>query len=240
MPLPESFIQHLRDFGYHPRSNKHSNALATAIIEDLLQQCLPLADLARSGRVVYDLNNTLRFATATWNVDLVLGTPATIIDPRGAPILKATPATVQVAIEIKGVMTEHRKAVQDRKRDFEAHHEHVHNYHRRAIAGGVMVINAAPSFVSPLRVSRTEHGNRASVVRVVEHCITQMRNVTESGGSSQYGMDAKCAIVVRFDNENPETAAFEATPPAPQPGDPLHYDGFLQRLCAEYYDRFVR
>jgi len=200
MPLPESFIQHLREFGYHPRSDKHSNALAVAIVEDLVETCRSIAADAREGRLVYDLNMDLRFGTATWNVDLVLGTPASPVDTAGARIVRATPSTVRVAIEIKGVMTEHRKAVKNRKRDFEAHHEHVHNYNRRAIAGGVMVINGALTFASPLRREQTSHGTPQAVSRLVEHCLTEMRNVTESGGGSAYGIDAKCALVIDFDN----------------------------------------
>src|SRR3712207_5726932 len=177
MPLPESFIQHLRDFGYHPRSAKHSNALAVAIVKDLIATCLPLAEQARHGRLVYDLNMDLRFGTATWNVDLVLGTPAQPVDVRDKLIVKATPATVRIAAEIKGVMTEHRKAVKNRKRDFEAHHEHVHNYNRRTIAAGVMIVNAATEFRSPLRLAPTTHGTRQAVTRLVEHCVNEMRNV---------------------------------------------------------------
>jgi hypothetical protein len=239
MPLPESFIQHLRDFGYHPRSDKHSNSLAAAIVQDLLESCVPIASEARSGRLVYDLNMDLRFRTATWNVDLVLGTPARPVDTRGAPIARATPATVRIALEIKGVMTEHRKAVKNRKRDFEAHHEHVHNYNRRAIAAGVMVVNGSRSFRSPLRPEPTIHGSQGSATHLVEHCITEMRNVTESGGGSDYGMDAKCALVVDFDNIDLAAASYVSVPPAPQPGDPLHYDSFVQRLCGEYGARFA-
>jgi hypothetical protein len=58
---------------------------------------------------------------------------------------------IEVAIEIKSIMTEHHNA-KNRKRDLEAHHEHVHNYSNRAIACGVFVINAATSFQSPLRI----------------------------------------------------------------------------------------
>lgn len=55
-----------------------------------------------------------------------------------------------MAFEFKTVMTEHRKAIKNRKRDLEAHHEYVHNYNAQTIAGGVMVINASPTFRSPL------------------------------------------------------------------------------------------
>jgi hypothetical protein len=146
MPLPESFLQHLRDFGYHPRSNKHSNALAAAIVEDWTSACSAARAAASSGDLVYDLNMDLRVATATWNVDLVFGTPAQSVPPTDGQITRATPSTVRVAIEIKSVMTEHRKAVKNRKRDFEAHHEHVHNYGRDAVAGAVLVVSAATQF----------------------------------------------------------------------------------------------
>jgi hypothetical protein len=35
-PEPPAFVRHLREEGYHPRSDKHSNALAAAIVTDLL------------------------------------------------------------------------------------------------------------------------------------------------------------------------------------------------------------
>ena len=238
MPLPKSSIQHLRDFRYHPRSNKHSNALATAIVKDLMQRCKPLAAQARAGNAVYDLNMDLRVGTANWNVDLVLGTPATPVDASGVRIVRMTPSNVRVAIEIKSVMTEHRKAVKNRKRDFEAHHEHVHNYNPRAIAGAVMVINAAPRFRSPLRPQPTIHGTPSAMPRLVEHCLNEMRNVTESGGRSAHGMDAKAALVVDFDNITTSAGRYVNALPAPQAGDPLNYDSFIQKVCEEYNDRF--
>jgi hypothetical protein len=238
MPLPETFIQHLRDFGYHPRSDKHSNALAVAIVEDLLATCEPLAALAKQGRLVYTVNLNLTVGTSTWNTDLAIGTVTVPVNPGELKIARATPTTTRIAVEIKGVMTEHRKAVKNRKRDLEAHHEHVHNYDRHAIAGGVMVINASPIFQSPLRTGLTSHGTPAAITRLVEHCMTEIRNVTQSGGVSAYGLDAKTAIIVSFDNVSPGEARYFTQPPAPQPGDPLHYDSFIQKLCDEYCNRF--
>lgn len=238
MPLPESFLQHLRDLGYHPRSNKHSNALSVAIVEDLLVACPPLALEARAGRIVYQLNMDLRVRTATWNVDLVLGTPAAPSTVGQVNIVRGAPATVRIAIEIKGVMTEHRKAVKNRKRDLEAHHEHVHNYSARAIAGGVMVVNASTSFRSPLLQRMTSHGTSQRVERLVEHCVNEMRNVAETGARSPYGLDAKAVVVVEFDNTGSGEGRYFTRAPAPQPGDPLHYDSFIQKLCEEYLARF--
>ena len=145
------------------------------------------------------------------------------------------PSTVEIAIEIKSVMTEHRKSVKNRKRDLEAHHEHTHNYSPDAIAGAVMVINASPTFQSPLRPGPTSH---RSPVDLVEHCLTEMRNLATSGRASRHGLDASTAIVVSMDNIDHKSTTFVEGRPAPRIGDPLHYDSFIQRLCNEYRSRF--
>lgn len=156
MALPQAFLGHLRSEGYNPRSNKHSNSLANAIVGDLIANCPEMAEPGAAGRLVYSLNFNLTYRTSTWNVDLVLGTPPAGTSPPNDGHIRATsPSTVQIAVEIKSVMTEHRKAVKNRKRDLEAHHEHIHNYSDTAIAGGVMVINASPTFKSPLRPAPT-------------------------------------------------------------------------------------
>jgi hypothetical protein len=237
MTNPASFLQHLRDEGYHPRSDKHSNSLAQAIVDDLIRHCPAIRDRALRGEIVYSLNWTLRAGTADWNVDLVLGPPPLEArDPKSsAAIERASPSTVQIAIEIKAVMTEHRKAVKNRKRDLEAHHEHIHNYDNNAIAGGVLVINAAETFQSPLRPQITVHRDSAALVT---HCVSELRAVSSRGGPKGYGLDAKCAIVVSVDNVDRPSAKFMALAPAPALGDPLHYDAFIRTVCDQYTRRF--
>jgi len=239
MGLPQAFLDHLRLEGYHPRSDKHSNTLAISIARDLATVCPDLGSKARLGQVVYDLNFDLHVRTATWNVDLVLGPTADIVPPELEPIRRGRPVSVEIAIEIKSVMTEHRKAVKNRKRDLEAHHEHVHQYSQDAIAGGVFVINGALNFKSPLRTSSTRHAtDRRAASLLVDHCISEMRNIAERTVQTSYGLEAKCAIVVDMDNVNLADTTFIERAPAPIVGDPLNYDSFLQRLCAIYEARF--
>ena len=52
MALPTSFLAHLRAEGYHPRSDKHSKALARAIVEDLVARCPKITSDARADRIV--------------------------------------------------------------------------------------------------------------------------------------------------------------------------------------------
>ncbi len=165
------------------------------------------------GRLVYDLNFTLHAGTSDWNVDLVLGAPppGTLAAEAGVPIRRTLPSTIYIAIEIKGVMTEHHKAVKNRKRDLEAHHEHVHRYSNTAIAAGVLVVNQAPTFTSPLRPEATQHKDPKALVK---HCLLQMRSVTTRPGLQGEGLEAKAVIVVDMDNLNLGTTRFVAEPPA--------------------------
>jgi hypothetical protein len=236
-PNPSSFLAHLQTKGYHPRSDKHSNSLADCVVADLVKFCPAIAKNAESGGLVYDLNFTIFTGTAEWNVDLVLGQPAmgkSVVSKHGE-ITRERPSTVQIAIEIKTVMTEHHKAVKNRKRDFEAHHDHVHRYSERAIAGALLVVNISPTFKSPLRPEVTVHRNPD---KLVQHCVDQMRAVTIRTGKTGSGLEAKGVIVVELDNENLSSTCFRTQRPAPPVGDPLHYDAFIQAICQIYSDRF--
>ena len=238
-PNPDAFLRHLREMGYHPRSDKHSNALAEALVVDLLRACPRMAQDAAKGLLVYGLNFTIRVGTSDWNVDLVMGAPppGTSAPAAGERISKTTPSTVYIAIEIKSVMTEHHKAVKNRKRDFEAHHEHVHRYNNTTIAGGVLVVNGSASFKSPLRDEATRHKDPQ---KLVEHCIREMRGVVTRPGLEGEGLEAKAALVVDMDNQDLPTTRFVSDPPAPTVGDPLHYDAFIQAVSALYVSRFGR
>ena len=236
MPAPQAFIEHLRAEGYHPRSNKHSNALSEAIVADLIENCPKIADQAAAGHLVYSLNFTLIHGQWDKNVDLVFGVPPPgTPPPEGLLIQRSAPATVRIAVELKSVMTEHRKQAKNRKGDLEAHHDHVHRYSTKAIAGAVMVVNTAPTFKSPLRPEVTVHKDPAELV---EHCVREMRNINMRPDLAGHGLEASAVLLVNMDNVDLQSTDFVVTAPAPLVGDPLHYDAFVQRLCAAYTERF--
>ncbi len=238
MALPSSFLDHLRTLGYHSRSDKHSKALATAMVEDLVRHCPTLAREAASGAVVYSHNHDLTFGHATWNTDLAIGLPphGELIPPSaGEPMRMATPATTRIAIEAKSVMTEHRKNIKNRKRDLEAHHAHVHDYDAQAIAGGIVVLNAAAEFQSPLRPDVTLHKRPEALIA---HCLSELSNVTMASGAHAAGLDAKCALVVDMDNIHLDSTTYSAL--GPDVGSPLHWDAFIQRICQLYTSRFAQ
>ena len=65
-----------------------------------------------------------------------------------------------------------------------------------------------------------------------------MRSVTSRHGTAGQGPEAKAALVVMMDNVTLDETSYMTRPPAPQVGDPLHYDTFIQRLCQDYSERF--
>src|SRR3989337_3222248 len=79
--LPAAFLDHLRTKGYHSRSNKHSNALAIAVVEDLVSACAALARHAIKGEATFDLNFNVHAQTTVWNTDLVIGRPPSPVVP---------------------------------------------------------------------------------------------------------------------------------------------------------------
>jgi len=237
-PNPDAFLRHLQESGYHSRSNKHSNALAQAIVDDLLATCPAMRDRGRQAQLVYDLNFTITAGTSDWNIDLVFGAPppGTGPPPQEVPIVRTRPSTVEIAVEIKSIMTEHQKAMRNRKRDLEAHHEHVHRYNNHAIAAGVFVVNQAATFKSPLRPEVSDHKNPTALA---EHCILQMRSLSSRADLRGVGLESKAVIVVDMDNLDFTSTRYVTQPPAPPVGDQLHYDAFIQSLCTFYTHRFA-
>lgn len=173
-----------------------------------------------------------------WKTDLAVGTaPADGVPsdvPRVAGVAEAVPTTVRIAVEAKSVMTKHSGARKNRKRDLEAHHQHVHNYSRNAIAAGITVVNSAVLFRSPLRDDVSIHRQPEDTKGVVD----VMRDVRMSPGGGDPGIDAMAVVVVDMDNLELSDTAYVEIRPAPQPGDPLHWDTFIERICRAYDDRF--
>lgn len=69
--------------------------------------------------------------------------------------------------------------------------------------------------------------------------MNEMRAVASRGGPEGRGIDAGCVIVVSHDNIDSASTHYVTAPPAPQIGDPLHYDAFIQKVCSKYTRRFA-
>jgi len=83
----------------------------------------------------------------------------------------------------------------------------------------------------PLRV--TEH----KTPHCAEDLIRHLEKLPTAERPGHYGFDALAVVVVDCDNLGPAT--LHTAPPAPQPGDRLHYETFLASVCDGYGQRYV-
>lgn len=239
MAAPEEFVQHLRAGGYHPRSNAHSNALNEAVLRDLLTRCPKIRQHFDEGLLVYELNVKVIFQGSEWNVDLVIGSPPAGFSPPGAgqEITRHRPSTIRIAVEAKAVMTEHGKARRNRQRDLDSFHQFVHRVNQNIVAGALTVVNIAERFRSPLR--RGDITTHKNVRQLVTDTLALIRHLpVRSETTSGAGLEANGAIVVNHDNIDNPAARLVTAAPAPQVGDPLHYDAFIQHICDQYTRRW--
>ena len=227
-------------YRYHPRSDAHSIALCTFVLEDLIQACPALRERALSDAVVYGINARHVFPNGKKKtLDLAIGSPKAISpgDRVGGAILRGEINRVLVSCEAKTVMTEHGKSQPRIFDELGSSHEIVHQGDREAIAAGVTVVNIAATFVSPLRQrGRHLHVSQHKQPHAAERMVAHLRGLPIRENADGVGFDAYATIVIDCDNQGP--AALWTGPPAPQPGDRDHYAAFISRLAHAYATRF--
>lgn len=255
MPFEDELVAHLAAGGYHPRTSRHSDFQSELIIRDLVASCPALLRRASRGEVVAQLRHHQQVGHADWVIDIAIGSCAgpPTPPPQDLPIKMAPPVVIQIAIELKSIITEHGKARKNRLRDFHSFHGYAHTYDPKTVAAGFLLVNAAERFYSPLRKEDdiTVHGSpRAPARQVARNAVDIFRSIPlRNGASDPPGMEAIGVVVVEHDNLafHPDPGKFSGihqptriapAPPNPKIGDPLHYQSMLQRICNAYTERF--
>jgi hypothetical protein len=146
-----------------------------------------------------------------------------------------TPRDVWLVVDAKGVMTEHGKARRNRQRDITALWTVMKTFMPNVVVGAVIPINIARLFRSPLRSAVTDHG--ANIERIVATTLGIFRAVRKTSRDGR-GIDGLGCFVVDFDNMGQSSARYVEEPPAPQPGDVIHYDNFVRDLVTAVSSRF--
>ena len=227
-------------YHYHSRSDAHSIALCTLILEDLLAACSELRADALADRIAYGINAKHTFPNGKKKtLDLAIGTVKTIKQPTrfADTIYPGEIDRVLISCEAKTVMTEHGKSQPRVFDELGSSHEIVHQGDREAIAAGVTVVNIAKTFVSPLRQkSKKLHVSKHKQPHAAERMVNHLRGLPIRDTVDGFGFDGYATIVVDCDNQVPTSLLTE--PPAPQPCDRDNYDTFIAQLSAAYVSRF--
>lgn len=238
----EQIVEFLDEHGYHPRSSKHGEASCLAFLDDILHQSHTIRDAAEAGEIVYKQDYTVGSGDSKWNTDLVIGPPANSVDRRSdqeRAITEAEPGEIWLAIDAKSVMTEHGKARRNRQRDINSFADIMHSHFPGSVTGGILLINAAEQFKSPLRDEDdiTVHDR---IDHLAPETVDIFRDIEGSEGKISPNVDSVACIVVEHTNLNDGNPTKLVTdPPAPRPGDVVHYRTFLEAIIETFENRWL-
>lgn len=238
----ERLADWLDKHGYHPRSPKHGSASCQFFLDDLLHESEDFREAASSGEIVYKEDHTVGEGDSKWNTDLVVGPPtedAEVEIEEDRQIAEAEPESVWLAIDAKSVMTEHGKARRNRQRDINSFADIMHLHHPGAVTGGLLLLNDADRFRSPLRDEGdvTEHDR---IDQLVSETVDIFRDIDRAEGEISPNVDGVGCIVVDHPNiDDGKQTQLVTDPPAPQPGDIVHYKTFLRMLLDTFEKRWL-
>jgi len=228
-------------YRYHPRSDEHSRKLCSLALNDLKEASRLLMEHLRSGKVVAGINEPYLFANGKKKtLDLAVGTPLRA-DPSGGmqTAQGQTIGKLLIACEAKQCMTEHLKTKPRLYDELSSAHEIVHQGDTLIISLGIVVLNIADRFASPLRQTAEDplHFSKHRQPAVTESMVNHLRGLQIREQPGEVGFDAFATIIIDCDNVG--TCRLHTQPPAPQVGDVDHYGTFLARLSAAYATRFA-
>lgn len=266
MSVPQPRGSSQTPWQYHSRSDLHSKVGCWAVLFDLLQQSSLMRKHAVERKIVFGVNHKLTdFRTGKEkDLDLVIArpdgelTPSTledlaatyhvVLDAAQRSRLESLPTVhrapvgaVLVALEAKAAMTEHVKALPRLFDELNSSHQIVHGASNQALAVGLAMVNASPTFISP---DRNKTPGSAPVItrhdqpRVARATVDMIRNqLPRRSSASGVGYDGLAIVVVSAANDG-TPVTLVTTPPAPQAGDIFHYDNMVTRVANEYDSTF--
>ena len=243
MKAPELFVKYLTESGYHPRSSKHGDKLCELLLADLMEECPAIRAAAQNGKISFGLNYSPGMgAPLGWVVDLAIGPPNSKMESSSSgSMAKEPPSDLWIAVDAKTIMTEHGKARRNRQRDLNSFSSILHMKNPKTIVGGLVVINNAGSFKSPLRDGDvTIHAN---IERLVAESVKLFEDLprAQSNGPDPKNLnqiDAVGIIVIEYSDPKDKPTKLVSDYPAPQPGSPVRYENFVKDICAAFSARY--
>ena len=238
-----AIVNYLAENGYHPRSSKHGDALCGFLLTDLLDGCAAFRRAAERDEIVFQRNYTIDpDSPDRWNADLVVGPPNVPIATnaeRSGPLARGNPGEIWIAVDAKTIMTEHGKARRNRQRDLNSFQDILHRKSRKTIVGGLLVVNMAPRFQTPLPRRSGGLNEHRNIERLVAEIVALMKGLARAEAQiGRFGIEALGVIVVSHSNVAGDKSRLVKEMPAPPPGQPLSYAAFLREICEAFGARF--
>jgi hypothetical protein len=173
---------------------------------------------------------------------LVVGPPSLPIAAnaeRSGPLARGNPHEIWIAVDAKTIMTEHGKARRNRQRDLNSFQDILHRKNPRTIVGGLVVVNMAPRFQTPLPRRSGGLNEHRNIERLVAEIVTMMSGLAcAEAKHGRPGIETLGMIVVAHSNIAGDKSRLVTEPPAPAAGQLLSYTAFLRELCEAFTVRF--
>ncbi len=254
---------------YHSRSDRHSKVACWGIALDLITSSSLLRQHVEQGKVILGVNHSMRdYATGRRkDLDLVIARPegqpvsgrtfAELADRYdielsaeqsaalgGLPEWPIAPVgAVLVALEAKATMTAHIRALPRLYDELNSSHLCVHGASRQALAIGFAIVNASSRFMSS-DMNKVDLSNVDGVIRSepqprsLIRTLEKIAEIPRRSNVRETGFDGIGVVVVDGVNDG-SPFHLVTDPPAPQPGQPFHYDGMIARMANEYDTSFA-
>ena len=263
MSVPQPRGRSKRLWQYDPRSDLHSKVACWGVLVDLLEQSALLRQHTAQRKVILGVNHKMRdFQTGREKaLDLVVARPSEaaltsstladlakqysiVLTTSQQGMLETLPdlhvgpvGAVLVALEAKAAMTAFIKALPRLYDELNSSHLTVHGASSNALAVGLAMVNASPTFISPARnrarvrdLDITVHRQPHDTLRT----IGKIREIPRRAGATGHGFDGLAVVVVSATNDGVSPVSLVSDSPAPAPGDVLHYDTMITRVANEY------
>lgn len=232
-----------RNVPYHPRSDTHGGAQCRFFLDDLLYESEAIRRAARKRDIVYQEDYVVGEGGLEWNTDLVIGPSNNGLEAfkdMNGEIARGDPADIWLAADAKSIMTEHQKARRNRQRDINSFADIMHHHHERALTAGILLVNLAETFDSPLR-DPDDITSHVHIERIVGEIIDMFDSINRSEGEISANLDGASVVVVQHSNlvENIGQTRLVTETPAPQSGERVHYRTFVKKMVGWFEDRFM-
>ncbi len=147
------------------------------------------------------------------------------------PELRETPVgSVCLALHAKACMTSHGNAGRRLFDELDSWQTTVSAMEPRALRAGIVIINSAASFRSPVGQTIVRHKQPLATCRAVE----AMHRLPRCDVSRTDGFDALGVVIVDCVNDGHSPVRWVQEAPSPQQGEALEYKTMIRRLAKAY------
>lgn len=255
----------LREWQYHPRSDRHSKVACWTVLFDLLVECDALREAAMNRRIAFGINREM-VGPINKKLDMVITTTqstrvvqkrrhfADLVDEHGIvlsadergiiaglPTLEEAAASdvtgVALALEAKACMTEHIKSLPRLYAEILATGYVARLASPHCITASYSIVNAASSFSSPSGDGRL---NKHAQPEVAQRVVSMIKDAVPTSKDSKYGYDVVGISVLNCANDGSPVTVVQDPNVAPSRRDLVHYEQMITRICSEFYSRFSR